>query len=102
MFSCLCLHRAGSAVRREHWEETMHVFDYEGRPFTRRGGVRPSISRSRHPGTARRFRNAPVFAQNAYITNNTSANVSVIDTATAAVIATVPVGSRPFGVAVSP
>ena len=38
----------------------------------------------------------------AYIANRSSATVSVIDTATNAVTATVPVGSGPFGVAVSP
>jgi YVTN family beta-propeller protein len=38
----------------------------------------------------------------AYITNKDSANVSVIDTATDTVIATVPVGAQPWGVAVNP
>src|SRR6266404_2960716 len=42
------------------------------------------------------------FAQNAYITNNASATVSVIDTATNTVTATIHVGSNPLGVAVSP
>jgi YVTN family beta-propeller protein len=40
-------------------------------------------------------------AQNAYITNVSSNTVSVIDTVTNAVIATIPVGLNPFGVAVS-
>jgi YVTN family beta-propeller protein len=48
------------------------------------------------------FGSASGLAQNAYITNATSNNVSVIDTATDMVIATIPVGSFPFGVAVSP
>ena len=38
----------------------------------------------------------------AYITNEGSATVSVIDTATQTVVATVPVGSLPCGVAVTP
>src|SRR5215470_7040931 len=41
-------------------------------------------------------------AQNAYITNASSATVSVIDTTMDAVIATIPVGLAPEGVAVSP
>jgi YVTN family beta-propeller protein len=50
--------------------------------------------------------NGQSLAQNAYITNtgsNTgSYSVSVIDTTTNTVIATIPVGTTPFGVAVSP
>ena len=42
------------------------------------------------------------LAQNAYITNDGSGNVSVIDTATNSVTATITVGSAPEGVAVSP
>jgi YVTN family beta-propeller protein len=42
------------------------------------------------------------LAQNAYITNYDSESVSVINTRTNAVIATVPVGVGPWGVAVSP
>jgi YVTN family beta-propeller protein len=38
----------------------------------------------------------------AYITNSASNSVSVIDVATNTVIATIPVGSEPYGVAVSP
>src|SRR5262245_66659769 len=38
----------------------------------------------------------------AYVTNNLSNNVSVIDTSTNAVVATVPVGSRPNEVAITP
>jgi len=45
---------------------------------------------------------ASTRAQNAYITNQSSNTVSVIDTATDTVIATIPVGLNPFGVAVSP
>src|SRR5215470_12722521 len=45
---------------------------------------------------------ASTRAQNAYITNQNSNTVSVIDTATDMVIATIPVGLSPFGVAVSP
>ena len=45
---------------------------------------------------------ASTRAQNAYITNQNSNTVSVIDTATDTVIATIPVGLSPFGVAVSP
>jgi YVTN family beta-propeller protein len=41
------------------------------------------------------------LAQNAYITNEGSNSVSVIDTATNTVIATIPVGGEPHGVAVS-
>jgi YVTN family beta-propeller protein len=41
-------------------------------------------------------------AQNAYITNSGSSTVSVIDTATNKVIATIPVGKSPGGVVVSP
>ena len=42
------------------------------------------------------------LAQNAYITNGGSNTVSVIDTMTNKVIATIPVGSQPFGLAVTP
>jgi YVTN family beta-propeller protein len=50
---------------------------------------------------------AQSLAQNAYITNASSDTVSVIDTTTNAVSATIPVGffpvgGEPFGVAVSP
>src|SRR6516162_6744504 len=45
---------------------------------------------------------ASTRAQNAYITNQASSTVSVIDTATDTVIATIPVGLVPVGVAVSP
>jgi YVTN family beta-propeller protein len=45
---------------------------------------------------------AQSLAQNAYITNNGANTVSVIDTATNRVTATVPVGSEPAGVAVTP
>jgi YVTN family beta-propeller protein len=45
---------------------------------------------------------AQTFAQNAYITNNLSNTVSVIDTVGNNVIATIPVGASPWGVAVSP
>src|SRR5215471_7006028 len=45
---------------------------------------------------------ASTRAQNAYITNENSNTVSVIDTATDTVSATIPVGLIPFGVAVSP
>ena len=45
---------------------------------------------------------APGLAQNAYITNSGANTVSVVNTATNTVIATVPVGSGPSGVAVSP
>ena len=38
----------------------------------------------------------------AYITNQTSNDVSVIDIATNTVVANVPVGASPFGVAVNP
>src|SRR5258707_6039512 len=45
---------------------------------------------------------ASTRAQNAYITNQRSNTVSVIDTATNAVSATILVDINPFGVAVSP
>src|SRR5260370_6060059 len=45
---------------------------------------------------------ASTHAQNAYITNQVSNTVSVIDTAIDMVIATIPVGLAPVGVAVSP
>jgi len=45
---------------------------------------------------------AQTQAQNAYITNLGSNTVSVIDTKTNTVIATIPVGSEPRGVAASP
>jgi uncharacterized repeat protein (TIGR01451 family) len=45
---------------------------------------------------------SPVGGPFAYITNFMSNSVSVIDTATNTVVATIAVGSRPFGVAVSP
>jgi YVTN family beta-propeller protein len=45
---------------------------------------------------------ASTRAQNAYITNQRSHSVSVIDTATNTVSATIPDGASPFGVAVTP
>ena len=45
---------------------------------------------------------AATLAQNAYITNNDSNSVSVINTATNTVIATIPIGYGPFGVSVTP
>jgi YVTN family beta-propeller protein len=42
------------------------------------------------------------LAQNAYITNSADNTVSVIDTASNTVTATIPVGINPFGVAVTP
>lgn len=45
---------------------------------------------------------AAANAQNAYITNFGDGTVSVIDTAANTVVATIPVGSRPDGVAVTP
>jgi YVTN family beta-propeller protein len=45
---------------------------------------------------------AQALAQNAYIANLVSNNVSVIDTKTNTVTATIPVGNSPWGVAVSP
>jgi YVTN family beta-propeller protein len=44
---------------------------------------------------------AQSLAQNAYITNQNSGNVSVIDTVTNTVIATIPIGNSPDGVAVT-
>jgi YVTN family beta-propeller protein len=44
---------------------------------------------------------ASTYAQNAYISNLDGNTVSVIDTATNTVVATIPVGSEPFGVAVT-
>ena len=43
-----------------------------------------------------------VFSQNAYVANYGSDNVSVIDTSNNTVVATVPVGSNPYGVAITP
>ena len=40
--------------------------------------------------------------KHAYVTNLASNNVSVIDTASAAVAATVPVGNNPVGVGIVP
>src|SRR5260370_2844623 len=45
---------------------------------------------------------ASTRAQNAYITNQRSNTVTVIDTAANTISATIPVGVTPFGVAVSP
>ena len=42
------------------------------------------------------------LAQNAYITSQSSGTVSVVDTVTNMVTATIPVGVDPFGVAVTP
>ena len=44
----------------------------------------------------------PVAARYAYVTNGSNNTVSVVDTATNGVVATVPVGSEPRGVAVHP
>src|SRR5262249_57828663 len=48
------------------------------------------------------FAGAQALAQNAYITNRDANTVSVIDTTSNTVAATIPVGSGPVGVAVSP
>src|SRR5271166_4269034 len=48
------------------------------------------------------FDAAQTHVQNAYITNNGTDNVSVINTATNTVITTIRVGKRPFAVAASP
>ena len=48
------------------------------------------------------FAGAQALAQNAYITNFNANTVSVIDTTSNTVAATIPVGSAPWGVAVSP
>jgi len=69
--------------------------------FTRRG-VRMRRSFAAITALACLVAPASVLAENAYITNLVSANVSVIDTATNTVIATIPVGSFPLGVAVTP
>ena len=45
---------------------------------------------------------AAARAQNAYITNFNDGTVSVINTATNTVVATIPVGGHPYGVAVTP
>jgi YVTN family beta-propeller protein len=45
---------------------------------------------------------APSRAQNAYITNETDGTVSVIATASNTVTATIPVGTQPYGTAVTP
>src|SRR5262249_57123177 len=68
--------------------------------FTRRG-VRMRRSFAAITALACLVAPASVLAENAYITNFISANVSVIDTATNAVIATIPVGLGPLGVAVT-
>ncbi len=43
-----------------------------------------------------------VFSQNAYVAISGSPNVSVIDTSNNTVVATVPVGSGPLGIAITP
>ena len=49
------------------------------------------------------FGGAQALAQNAYITNANDNTVSVIDTATNTVVGSpIPVGSSPYGVAVTP
>ena len=48
------------------------------------------------------FAGAQALAQNAYITNLDANTVSVIDTTSNTVADTIPVGSRPGGVAVTP
>jgi YVTN family beta-propeller protein len=48
------------------------------------------------------FASGSARAQNAYIPNRADNTISVIDTATNTVIATIPVGSLPAGVAVTP
>jgi len=45
---------------------------------------------------------APLPAPRAYVTNRTTNDVSVVDTETNTVVATVPTGTTPFGVAISP
>src|SRR6516162_7651936 len=53
-------------------------------------------------GSAGVLGSTEALAQNAYITNNFSNTVSVIDTVSNMVTATIPVGTGPWGVAVSP
>ena len=48
------------------------------------------------------FAGAQALAQNAYITNLDANTVSVIDTTSNTVTATIPVGADPWGVAVTP
>src|SRR6516165_5944247 len=69
--------------------------------FTRRG-VRMRRSFAAITALACLVAPASVLAENAYITNLVSADVSVIDTATNTVIATIPVGIGQNGVAVTP
>ena len=54
------------------------------------------------PSLAGLLASPQAVAPNAYITNQTGGTVSVIDTATNTVTATIPVGSSTFGVAVTP
>jgi YVTN family beta-propeller protein len=53
-------------------------------------------------GSASVLGSSKTLAQNAYITNNDSNSVSVINTATNTVIATIAIGYGPLGVSVSP
>jgi YVTN family beta-propeller protein len=53
-------------------------------------------------GSAGVLGSTETLAQNAYITNADSNNVSVINIATNTVVATIPIGYGPFGVSVSP
>src|SRR6516164_4306062 len=69
--------------------------------FTRRG-VRMRRSFAAITALACLVAPASVLAENAYITNLVSANVSVIATATNTVIATIPVGIGQNGLAVTP
>src|SRR3989304_24158 len=45
---------------------------------------------------------SPAQAESAYVTNSGTTTVSVIDTATNTVVATVAVGTNPLGVAITP
>ena len=75
-------------------------------------GFLPGFNESRANGVGRLFAiaalvfccfaGAQALAQNAYITNLDANTVSVIDTTSNTVTAVIPVGSFPFGVAVSP
>ncbi len=59
------------------------------------------VNRIYTPGAARRLCISPA-GDRVYVTNNGAASVSAIDTATQQVIATIPVGQKPMGIAITP
>src|SRR5713101_2983544 len=94
------LPRRYAPVIGEHWEKAMNVS--HSACGLKRFLARKFFAAVPAVAIGCLISTAPAFAQNAYISNTGSSNVSVIATSSNTVTATIPVGSSPFGVAVTP